>query len=210
MTSDELVILATRLEGLAAYFDKPLNEIQSEIYVAGLEDLPLDTVLAAITQWVKTGRPFMPKVSELRELVVGTETDQAEHVWQQLHEAKRRAGAYASLVVSDAALATTVEALWGSWPAACAEDLSPEMWAARRKEFGRVYRVERLRAAPGPRHLVGLHEQQNSESGHVFKFTPVWAVDAEGVRPLPPHQAIALLESRHPLALPAVPHEELA
>lgn len=205
MTPTELTALSERLTALGAYFDRPLNETQSEIYLAGLEDLPIAAVVAALTQWVKTGRPFMPKVSEIRELIVGTEADQAEHAWTQLRAAMRRAGAYASLVVSDAALAATSESLWGSWPQACADDLSPEMWASRRKEFGRLYRVARLRGVTGQRHLPGLHEQQNREAGHSFRWTPVWVLDDAGVRALSPTEAIARLEERNQTALPLAP-----
>ncbi len=211
MTSTDLVTLAKRLEGLAAYFERPLNETQAEIYLAGLEDLPLEAVIAALSQWVKTGKPFMPKVTEIRELITGTEDTRAEYAWRQLQEAMRRAGSYASVVMADPALAMTVETLWGSWPQACADDLSPEMWASRRKEFGRVYRLACQRGLAGACHLVGLHEAANAEAGHTFTFTPVWIVDAEGVRALPSAHAVALLEERHPIALPAAPtpHEEL-
>lgn len=82
MTAAELVTLGERLTALAAYFDRPLNETQSEIYLAGLEDLSLEAVIHAITEWVKHGRPFMPKVVELRDLA------DPEGLW------RRRIGAY--------------------------------------------------------------------------------------------------------------------
>ncbi len=46
--------------------DKPLNETQVRIYMDTLDDIPVDLLDHATKHLIKTGHPFMPKVSELR------------------------------------------------------------------------------------------------------------------------------------------------
>lgn len=87
--------------------------------------------------------------------------------------AMRAVGSYTSLVVTDPALGEAIPAVFGSWPAACAADLSPEMWAATRKEFGRVYRALLRRHLVGARYLAGICEQQNSGKAEWLAYVPV-------------------------------------
>jgi hypothetical protein len=103
----------------------------------------------------------------------------------------RIAGSYASVVVEDAALGETITALFGSWPAACLADLSPEMWASKRKEFGRVYRVMRQRNLDGVRYLPGIAERDNGFRNHSLRHVPVARIGREAVRTLGEHEAEA-------------------
>src|ERR1700685_1312519 len=133
-----------RLEALAALFDKELAPSTQVLYFEALRDLSLDDCARAMSAAV-TGCKFMPKPVELRNFVVPADEDAAEAAWIEFKRQARLVGAYQSPVFEDAALADALIAIFRTWPGACQTDFSPEMWASKRKEFGRVYRVYRAR-----------------------------------------------------------------
>ncbi len=51
---------------LDEYYGKGLNETQLRIYLKTLADIPADLLNMAAEHLIKTGPPFMPRVSELR------------------------------------------------------------------------------------------------------------------------------------------------
>lgn len=163
MESTDFDAFGERLTVLGEIFDAKLSPAKMALYFETLRDLALPTVVNALTVAAKTCK-FFPKPVELRELAIGNGDDIAEQAWLALRKAMSTVGMYASVVFDDAALGDTVLSMFGSWPAACAQDLSPEMWANTRKTFGRVYRVCRDRHVDGPRYLVG--ECERSNAGH--------------------------------------------
>ena len=146
-----------RLVALGELFEANLTPVKQAIYFEALRDVPFPAVAAALNAAARTC-PFMPKPAEIRKLAVGDDEDQAERAWLAWKSATRRAGHMASLVLDDPALAETIVAVFGSWAESCAVELSPEMWTAKRKEFGRVYRVLCDRALTGSRYLAGEAE----------------------------------------------------
>lgn len=174
-----LAALSELFNGAGAVF----SETKAELYFEALRDLPLELVVKGLNEAVKACT-FMPKPAELRKLAIGDDEDQAERAWLALKTAMRAAGGYASLITADPALGEAILGVFGSWPAACALDLSPEMWASKRKEFGRVYRVVSDRALVGARYLPGICEQQNHGVGQSLKFTPVRRLEGETVHAL--------------------------
>jgi len=46
--------------------NKPMTESRRALYVKTLEDIEVERLELAAIDWVKQGKPFMPKVSELR------------------------------------------------------------------------------------------------------------------------------------------------
>jgi hypothetical protein len=160
MTDDDQVPFMRRLVALAALFDKELAPSTQVLYFEGLRDLSLEDCVRAMSAAV-TGCTFMPKPVELRHFVVSSDEDAAEAAWIEFRRQARLVGAYQSPVFEDAALADALLAIFRTWPAACQTDLSPEMWASTRKEFGRVYRVYRARGVSGTRVLTNWCEFEN-------------------------------------------------
>lgn len=177
-----------RLVVLAELFDIKLAATRQALYFEALRDLPFPAVATALNQAAKSCT-FFPRPAELRAFALGDLEDTVEGAWMALRKAMRRVGGYASLVCPDAALGETVLALWGSWDAACACDLTSEMWASKRKEFGRVYRVYRGRQLDGARYLPGICEQQNSRQEAWKRFIPVSVMEGDGIRTLTAEEA---------------------
>lgn len=170
-----------RLVALAELFDATLTPVKVALYFEGLRDVSFERVAYALNAAVKTAT-FFPRPAELRQLALGDAEDAAEAAWMQLRDAMRIAGSYASVVL-DATLGETVAAVFGTWPQLCAADLSPEMWTAKRKEFGRVYRVVTQRHLDGARYLPGMCEQQNHGRADWMRYVPVFRI-AETVQQL--------------------------
>lgn len=190
MTIDDNGEFRRRLLSLAELFDAKFSSAKQALYFEALRDVPFEKVAGALNAAAKSCT-FMPRPAELRTLALGDAEDQAEQAWMQFREAMRRAGAMSSLVTADPALGETIVAVFGSWPEACGLELSQEMWSAKRKEFGRVYRVMRGRAMTGSRYLLGTCEAHNSAQQEWMKFTPVALVTGDDVQRLSPDEADA-------------------
>ena len=159
-----------RLVILAELFSKPLSPAVQVLYFEALQDLDLAVVMTAMHAATRTCT-FMPKPAELRALACGDDEDAAERAWLEYKRLARAIGGYDSPVVDDPALADALVAIFGSWEAACWTDLTPEMWANKRKEFGRVYRAMRHRPMTAPRKLLGFVERDNELRG--FRDQPL-------------------------------------
>ena len=169
-----------RLVTLGELFEVTLSPVKQAMYFDALRDVPFEAVAVALRAAAR-GCTFMPKPAELRKLALGDDDDTAERAWQLLRTAFRRAGAYRS-IAGEAALVETIAAMFGSWPAACQCEVSPEMWASKRKEFGRVYRLMRDRALDGHRYLPGIVEQQNAARLEWRRFAELAVLDGADVR----------------------------
>lgn len=172
MTNRDAGEFLGRLVGLSELYGAKFSEAKGSLYFEALKDLPLEQVIGAMNQAVKTCT-FMPKPAEIRTLAIGDTEDRAEGAWMLLRKAMGQVGSYRSLIVDDPVLAEAIVAVFGSWPQACLTDLSPEMWASKRKEFGRVYRVIADRGLLGGRYLAGICEQQNGGKREWLQYTPV-------------------------------------
>jgi hypothetical protein len=134
------------------------------LYFYGLEDLPLEKVVAAMKTSARTCT-FMPKPADLRKLVVGDPADTVEAAWLEFKRQVQVVGGYADATFTDGALAATLVAIFGSWHQACAAEFSTEVWVAKRREFERVYRVMRDREL-GPTTLDGFCRRTNRALGY--------------------------------------------
>jgi len=177
-----------RLVVLGELFDAKLSAAKQALYFEALRDLPFGDVAAALNAAAKVCI-FMPRPAELRRLAIGDADDLAEQAWMTMRRAMACIGGYSSLVTSNPALGEAILATFGSWPEACSSELSPEMWAAKRKEFGRVYRVLTGRRLDGARYLPGVCEAQNAGRNDWRKFIPVAVLDADAIRVLKPVEA---------------------
>lgn len=177
-SSDKQPFMKT-LVTLSELFGKPLSPAVQVLYFDALSDLDAGILASAMNAAAKACT-FMPKPAELRSLALGDTEDQAEQAWLGLRKAFGAVGAYRSLVTQDAALGETVTAMFGSWPSACASEFSPEMWSAKRKEFGRIYRVMRARDLSGARYLPGIVERENAGRIEWVKYTEIGLVAPDG------------------------------
>jgi hypothetical protein len=188
MTATDLETFSARLVTLAELFEAPLSESKIWLYFEALADLPAERVMAACVDAARRYR-FMPKPAELRTLAVGDQEEAIEAAWMAFRHAMRVVGSYASLVVADPVLGETIVAMFQSWPAACVAELSAEMWTAKRKEFGRVYRTIASRGMVGSRYLLGLCEQQNAGKPEWLAYVPVKRLAGNAIEALTVEQA---------------------
>lgn len=172
MQSSDRAGFIQRLVVLSELFGKPLSPAIQVLYYEALQDLDPELLARAMKTSAQTCI-FMPKPADLRKLVLGSDEDAAERAWMVLRLAMGTAGAYASLIIDDPALADAITAVFGGWVGACSAELSPEMWASKRKEFGRVYHVCAARGLIGSRYLAGICEQQNSGRRDWLASVPV-------------------------------------
>jgi hypothetical protein len=179
MTTRDTEAFFTRLAALAELFDAKFSPAKAQLYFEALKDLAFDDVVTALSLAAKTCT-FMPKPAELRKLAVGDDDDVTERAWLAFKAAVRSIGQYNSLATADAALGESILAMFGTWPAACVADLSPEMWTAKRKEFSRVYSVQRRRVLTGARYLLGVCEQQNAGRADYERFISVGVIERDG------------------------------
>lgn len=179
MNIDDSGEFGRRLVALGEVFDAKISPQRAALYFEALRDLPFAAVVGAMNAAVK-GCKFFPRPVELRTFAVGDSEDIAEAAWLSFRAAMRKLGYMASVSVRDAALGEAIVAVFGSWSAACTADLSPEMWASKRKEFGRVYRVMRQRSLDGGRYLAGTAEQQNAGKRDWLRFVPMGCIDVDG------------------------------
>ncbi len=163
MTHDDRPGFRAAMVGMSETFTAPISEARLELYWWALEDMTWEGVSRAFNAWLKEGQRF-PVPAQLRELVTGTTEDRAASAWAALFEAAKRIDAYRSLFVEDGAIAFAFDATFKTWPAFCGLDLSPEMWAAKRKEFTALYRAGVQREC-GPRLLIGHFDATRAQTG---------------------------------------------
>ncbi len=154
MTIEDAPEFLTLLGGLAEVFDAKFSEVKQQLYFEALKDLTLRDIREAMQEAIKTCK-FMPRPVEIRTLVHGDPKDHAEQAWADLRRDARQCGAYASFTPEFPEAAQALVESFGSWPSFCAAELSPEMWASKRKEF--IAAFERhFRCIEIPLQLAGI------------------------------------------------------
>ena len=154
MTATDAPAFLAHLSLLAELFDAKFSEAKQQLYFEALSDIELGSLQDAMREAARSCK-FMPKPIELRELAVGSVADWAETAWLEFRADIRRIGQYGTWNPDDDSTRRAVREVFGSWSDACASELSPEMWQARKKEFIRVYssweraRVEQQALPPG-------------------------------------------------------------
>lgn len=154
MTPDDAQNFLGRLNALAELFDAKCSEVKQQLYFEALKDLPLWVVQEAMSKAAQTCT-FMPKPVELRILAHGDPNDLAEQAWVEFKGAAHRLGAYRDWMPDDPETARALIDIFGTWPRACHADLSPEMWASKRKEFLNAYKRHYRTLADAPLILSG-------------------------------------------------------
>ncbi len=179
MTNEERPRLARVLAILSETFNEPVSDVRAEGYLMGLNDIPIEDIERGARLALKQCK-FFPRPAELRELAIGDLDDFAQMEWNGWKKAARLGGA-GRPILCEPATAYAISNTFGSWPAACLLELSPEMWASKFKEFSRNYKRYSL-DHPGPCDLVlmrgngyGTLESNPPlmiEGGDVFKASP--------------------------------------
>ena len=181
------------LTSLEKYFGRELDARLKLVYFTGLADLGIEQVERAVQLAIVRLRWF-PKIAELREFIEGDSSDRAGAAWQLFEQALGTVGYYKGLWCEDGALAEAIRRTFGGWPQACTaqhpvyaaydrdgEDtltgrqvggLSPEMTAARRKEFIAHYRAAEREGRGFERYLVGGAEANNRNSSRARGAMP--------------------------------------
>lgn len=118
MTEDDRPHFAEAMHAMAETFNEPVSDIRAEAYFDALMDLPLETVNAAVRLSLRTCR-FFPKPVELRELVEGSVTQQADLAWGELLQQIRRVGYIGTPTFTHPAILETVRQVWGGWSQLC-------------------------------------------------------------------------------------------
>ncbi len=107
---------------LEKYFEKTLGDAEDDsikqLYFDGLSDLSIEEIEQATRRAIATLR-FFPKIAELRELVEGTKEDRAAIAWESALQAHRKAGAWSSVIFSDAATGEALKTVFGGWVEFC-------------------------------------------------------------------------------------------
>lgn len=117
MRAQDAERFAKVMAALGETFNDTISDVRSEAYFGALEDLAMEQVEHAATEWIKRGR-FFPKPVELRELIEGTAEDQAQLGWMEMLGEIRRVGWYGTPQLSEI-VRGTIEGLWGSWKNLC-------------------------------------------------------------------------------------------
>lgn len=117
MTDRDVARFAKVMAALGETFNETISDVRAEAYFGALDDLPMERVEHAATEWIKRGK-FFPKPVELRELIEGSSADQAQIGWMELVGEIRRVGWYGRPELSPVVRAT-MEGLWGSWAHLC-------------------------------------------------------------------------------------------
>lgn len=176
MPSDRPAFVAL-LTAVGETFGVTLSTPRIELYWRALADVDVTDVRRACDAWLRTGTRF-PVPAQLRALAgEGTPEDRAASAYAALWAAAKTIDSYASVRMDDPALVFAFEATFRTWPAFCGLDLSPEMWAAKRKEFTAAYHAGLVRGG-APRVFAGVHEQTNAARG-LEVAAPLGAITAD-------------------------------
>ena len=164
MTNQDRTRFAKAINSAALLFDRTLSDPVIDLYFRALEDLPIESVEAAIMRSIQENT-FFPKPAELRQVVLGSVADRAEVAWQAAWAAYQKAGYYDTVLFQDGAIARAIQAVYGGWVqfSEASRTLSPEMIQAKRKEFLSTYRRESERGKE-PMRLPGHVEIENSNT----------------------------------------------
>ena len=138
----------------------PLSVPQQRGYWIGLREFPLNEVVKAFHACIATKR-FMPKPSEIRELIEGSSKDKAAIAFECLIRGIRKYGRYKSIDFRDRTINAVVKSM-GGWETVCdipIADLSKYQF----KRFCETYVAFANRGVGEEQgsHCVGFIEREN-------------------------------------------------
>jgi hypothetical protein len=161
---------------LAEAFGQRITPIRLMAYDAGLSDVPLASLNAAVVRAIRESR-FMPTVAELRELC-GVASgcidvkDRPLLAWQAVRGAISHVGGYDSPDFDDAAINATIREL-GGWKLLCDTETGEMHWLEKR--FCATYSALCSVKLPDDqtKRLAGITEIGNGREGYASAPIPV-------------------------------------
>lgn len=148
-----------------AFYEKTVGSAVVVAYWEALKDYPLDQVVAALGQHVRTpGRcKFFPRPGDLIELIDGTAGAVAAQMWRLVDEQIRSAGRYVSVEFEDPVTAQVIEEM-GGWTAVCSAETERDH-DFRRLEFLKRYEQTRGMGSAVPIRSAGLLARSGARLG---------------------------------------------
>lgn len=149
-----------------AFYDKTVVPAVVVAYWEALKDYPLDKVVAALGQHVRTpGRcKFFPRPpGDLIELIDGTAGAVAAQMWLLVDEQIRSAGRYVSVDFEDPVTAQVIEEM-GGWTAVCSAESEKDL-SFKRQEFVKRYEQTRGLGSTVPTRSAGLLARSGARLG---------------------------------------------
>ena len=155
MTNQDLEAFGRMMFALGDTFNEPVSEIRAEAYFEALKRFPIADVLAAGRRALEECRYF-PRPVELREMLDGTDDEQAERAWNIMRQLVRSVGFYGVPTWPDDAIRRAALDLYGGWQALCSnlpsghDDTGPALLGARKafianyKAYAGLERRERI------------------------------------------------------------------
>lgn len=156
------------LDTVAEQYSKNLTPSLKMLYWQGLHDKDFEAVRTALFNHIRNASAsgkFMPKISDIIEMIEGSAEDSALVAWSTVDKAVREKGTYVSIVFDDSLIHKVLQDMGGWIPLG---DKKEEEWPFVAKEFCNRYRgyKSRSQSPDYPAHLIGLAEAHNSKEGY--------------------------------------------
>ena len=149
---------------MCEYFDAKPSEGLTQIYYEDLKALSMEDLKNAF-KILRNTRIYkgLPKIAEIKDVILGRIEDQAPIAYQILIETMKRVGPWETVIFEDGAIGKTVEAM-GGWEHL--NEMPFEEWKYRKKEFEQLYMVNIKSGRNEPIKLSGCFDHINATTGH--------------------------------------------
>lgn len=166
LASDEEAFVSL-LTGVSDYYGKELSQTTISLYWEGLKAYDYPAIERAM--WQHTQSPdeqgrWMPKIADLKAMMVGRTADQASLAWSKVNLAVRQVGTLYDVIFDDALIHRCLADM-GGW---CSLTMKEEKeWPFIAKEFENRYRGYKMTGQQPdyPRILTGTANAENETSG---------------------------------------------
>jgi len=154
------------------YGRAPLSKEAVKAFALLLQDFSMAEIKRALEEHMGHS-PYMPKPSDIRKHIEGTDEDQAAAAWASVLKAMRKWGYYDSVRFPDPAIHYAISQM-GGWIRLCAT-ITDDTEPFRKKDFAGYYAMGKHTRENIPPYLAGQHEAGNRMHGHALP-RQVWDV----------------------------------
>lgn len=156
---------------VAEQYGKTFSGGLSQLYWEGLKEFDWLAVREAISRHLKNtdSGMFMPKIADIRKMLVGSTQDSALRAWSKIDKAIRMVGPYETVVFDDPLIHRALHDM-GGWIALSTK--TEDEWPFVAREFENRYRgfASRNEKADYPAKMIGISEAHNAKGS--FKVAP--------------------------------------
>jgi len=149
------------LATLCELHDRTVSKLLTDLYWKVLEPFTDDQCEKAFQEIIYSSK-FFPKPVDFIEALCGSKKTQATESWLEVLDAVKRIGNYESVMFSDPAIHSVIQAM-GGWPQLCMMENPEVKW--KQKEFECLYEVIAERDGKHPDYLPGTTELENFKNG---------------------------------------------